>query len=168
MIAKFPTGVEVSRLGYRDGYLYEYRVPNGMTFDTETSHFMLPPFGGKALRSWSEGRYIFYAIWLPNEAIGQQLKARVVQPEVLSRTQIGQPEPVYEAEDFTLDRVPYHTGWVYRLKMPLGRPWPSFYFHPPLAAVRSAPVVGVEVVDSTLTSIFWVDHEAVEPAAAGE
>ncbi|GII83331.1 hypothetical protein Ssi03_13210 [Sphaerisporangium siamense] len=159
VILTHSSGVEVVRQGYEGGYLYEYKIPDGVPLDKEVSYYLLPPFRGQFARSWYEEGANFFSVWLQTEDIDAVVRAKSLLPEV--GIAFSECELVIEGDRYRVERQKYHGGWCYYVTIEFGRPWPSLYFYPEMAPTREAPVIGVEVDETWFTSTFWVTDDKV-------
>ncbi|WP_093886523.1 hypothetical protein [Streptosporangium canum] len=161
VIVNHPSGIHIVRQGYEDGFLYEYTVPTGISLNKSTSYYLLPPFKGRLLRSWSDKNHNFFAIWIPIGEINEVMRAAGVPPGSLHGFPVGEVELLHEGDRFKVERMRYKgSGWLYLVHLELGRPWPSFFFNPVMAPTREAPIIMADIEDGTLTTGFWVADSA--------
>ncbi|GAA3536952.1 hypothetical protein GCM10022419_015960 [Nonomuraea rosea] len=157
------SGLHVIRQGYDDGQMYEFMIPNCLVVDVETSHFLIPPFKGRILRTCAEGDFNYVSVWVPEEevlAYDMAYQEAAGLPQYDYSTPTADPEMLHDDSRLRVERIRCATGWIYEVTMPLGLPWPSFYMLPVMLPTRTAPIVSVESTGTHFVSKFWVADNA--------
>jgi hypothetical protein len=165
------TGAQVIRQQYEDGYIYEAMIPRGTDISPRVTHYTVPFFTAKMMRTFSDGEHHFISVWVPHEEskiYDDLFQSAAQQPDFdLQDGPHGEPEILHQDTRLEVARVRYTSGWMYLVKVELGLPWPSFFLIPSLAPTRAAPIVAVEREGTGFISKFWVSDTApYAPTAA--
>ncbi|MEO3863425.1 hypothetical protein [Acrocarpospora sp. B8E8] len=154
VLGEHPSGVQVVCLGYEDGYLYEYKIPKGVVISPEIPNLLHPLFRGRILRAFSEDNCNFLSVWVP---IGDQLAPGVDY----ATTPAEDYETLHRDSRIFVGRLRFNTGWVYRVVVQLGYPWPTPAQIPCMEPTLVSPVIGVDQNDMDYVIKFWVADNVI-------
>ncbi|WP_143653172.1 hypothetical protein [Streptosporangium subroseum] len=143
------------RQAYADGYIYEYKVPNGVSIYPETPHLATPLFRGRLLRTFFDGECNYITVWMSRLPAVDFMATPTVEYETL-----------HEDEHLVVSRLRFENGedgWIYRVQSQLGHPWPRL---PCLAPTLTAPIVAMDRTDMDITVRYWVKDSETGTAAA--
>ncbi|SNS38342.1 hypothetical protein SAMN05216276_1008171 [Streptosporangium subroseum] len=155
MLTHTTSGVRVMRQAYADGYIYEYKVPNGVSIYPETPHLATPLFRGRLLRTFFDGECNYITVWMSRLPAVDFMATPTVEYETL-----------HEDEHLVVSRLRFENGedgWIYRVQSQLGHPWPRL---PCLAPTLTAPIVAMDRTDMDITVRYWVKDSETGTAAA--
>ncbi|GAA4187075.1 hypothetical protein GCM10022252_20010 [Streptosporangium oxazolinicum] len=136
-------------------------IPAGVALDPEDSHFAIPFFKGRILRTFIEGNFNYLSVWAPKteshiyDFALEEVAASLPEADYTSTPDVT-PEVLHQSNQCTVRRLRFPTGWLYIVGVQLGFPWPSFYLIPCLAHTRGAPLVAVDRVGAGIDVKFWV------------